>query len=96
MNAPRSPFLTAEHEAFRDTMRRFVREEIAPFATEWDEAGTFPRELYTKAAKVGLWGLGFPEEYGGIDADVFSASSPPRNCRRRVAAASAPAWGRTP
>ena len=71
MNAPRSPFLTAEHEAFRDTMRRFVREEIAPFATDWDEAGSFPRELYTKAAKVGLLGLGFPEEYGGIDADVF-------------------------
>ena len=71
MNAPRSPFLGAEHEAFRDTMRRFVREEIAPFAAEWDEAGTFPRDLYAKAAKVGLLGLGFPEEYGGIDADVF-------------------------
>ncbi len=66
-----SPYLTAEHEAFRDTIRRFVREEIAPFAADWDEAETFPRELYNKAAAVGILGLGFPEEYGGIEGDVF-------------------------
>ena len=66
-----SPYLTAEHEAFRDTIRRFVREEITPFAADWDEAETFPRELYKKAAAVGILGLGFPEEYGGIEGDVF-------------------------
>ena len=38
-----SPFYTAEHEAFRDVMRRFVSREIEPFAHEWDEAGEFPR-----------------------------------------------------
>jgi acyl-CoA dehydrogenase len=66
-----SPFFTPEHEAFRDTVRRFVREEIAPHAAQWDEAGGFPRELYVKAARAGLLGLGFPEEHGGIEADVF-------------------------
>ena len=66
-----SPFFTSEHEAFRATVSRFVREEIAPFASEWDEAETFPRALYRKAAGAGLLGLGFPEEYGGFEADVF-------------------------
>ncbi len=66
-----SPFYTAEHEAFRDSVRAFVRKEIEPFVTEWDEAGTFPRELYKKAADIGLIPLGYPEEYGGIEADLF-------------------------
>ncbi|RXG92159.1 acyl-CoA dehydrogenase family protein [Bradyrhizobium zhanjiangense] len=67
----KSPFYTAEHDAFRDVMHRFVEKEITPFAHEWDEAGEFPRALYRKAAAIGLLGLGFPEEYGGIAADQF-------------------------
>ena len=67
----KSPFYTAEHDAFREVMRRFVAREIEPYAHQWDEAGEFPRSLYAKAADVGLLGLGFPEEYGGIPADQF-------------------------
>lgn len=66
-----SPFYTAEHEAFRDTLRSFVAKEIEPFAADWDESGTFPRELYKKAADVGLIPLGYPEQYGGVEADLF-------------------------
>lgn len=66
-----SPFYTAEHDAFRDVVRRFVAEEITPYATAWDEAEEFPRALYAKAAAIGLIGLGFPEEYGGVAADRF-------------------------
>lgn len=66
-----SPFYNADHIAFRDVVRRFVQNEIEPFATEWDEAGGFPRELYEKAAAIGLLGLGFPEEYGGTPCDQF-------------------------
>ena len=65
------PFLSTEHEAFRGTVRRFVRAEITPYAAERDEAETFPRELYRKAAAIGMLGPGFPEEYGGIGGDVF-------------------------
>ena len=65
------PALTEEHEAYRDTVRRFVEREILPKAAAWDEAGEFPRELYKKAAAAGLLGLGFPEEYGGMPADYF-------------------------
>ena len=66
-----SPYYTEEHEAFRATMRRFVEAEIAPFADEWDEAETFPRELYRKTAEIGALQIGFPEEYGGIPVDQF-------------------------
>ena len=66
-----NPFYNADHEAFRDVMRRFVTREIEPYAHEWDEAGEFPRALYEKAAGIGLLGLGFPEEYGGVAADQF-------------------------
>ena len=71
MNAciPRS---RAEHEALRETMRRFVAREITPHAAAWDEAEEFPRELYGKAAAAGLLGIGFPEEYGGTPADLFT------------------------
>ncbi len=68
-----SPFYTPEHEAFRDSVRRFVAREIEPYADGWDEAGEFPRALYARAAAVGLLGLGFPEEYGGVATDRFHA-----------------------
>ena len=66
-----SPYYDAAHEAFRDQVRRFVRTEIEPYADEWDEAGSFPRELYRKAAQLGLLQLNYPEEFGGVPADRF-------------------------
>lgn len=71
MAMAKSLYYTAEHEAFRDTLRRFVAKEIEPFAAQWDEAETFPRELYAAAAEVGLLSLGFPEAYGGVETDSF-------------------------
>ena len=68
---PRSEYFSAAHEAFRATVRRFVDAEIAPYATPWDEAGTFPRELYRRAAAVGITGVGYPEPLGGTPADIF-------------------------
>ncbi|MDE2092350.1 MAG: acyl-CoA dehydrogenase family protein [Burkholderiales bacterium] len=60
---------TPEHELFRDSVRAFVAAEIAPHVNAWDEAQTFPRELYRRAAHIGLLGLGYPEAYGGTPAD---------------------------
>jgi acyl-CoA dehydrogenase len=71
MNPGKSPFFTEEHEAFRAVVRRFVAKEIEPFAGQWDEDGEFPRDLYRKAADIGLLGLGFPEAFGGTPADQF-------------------------
>lgn len=70
-NSRESPFYTPEHEAFREQVRRFVAKEIEPHAHAWDEAGAFPRELYRKAAEVGILQLGFPEDYGGVECDRF-------------------------
>ncbi|MFO1135199.1 MAG: acyl-CoA dehydrogenase family protein [Rhodoblastus sp.] len=71
MSVAKSLYYDESHEAFRETVRRFVDKEIAPFVDEWDEAGGFPRELYKKAAEVGILGLGYPEEYGGSPCDQF-------------------------
>jgi acyl-CoA dehydrogenase len=68
-----SPFYNEAHEAWRDTLRRWVDREIAPHATAWDEAEEFPRDLYGKAAAIGLLQLGFPEAFGGIPSDPFMA-----------------------
>jgi acyl-CoA dehydrogenase len=65
-------YYSPEHLALRESVRRFVAAEITPHVAAWDEAGAFPRELYRKAADVGLLGIGFPEEFGGIpDTDHF-------------------------
>jgi alkylation response protein AidB-like acyl-CoA dehydrogenase len=55
----------ADHDAFRETVRRFVAKEIAPHHLEWEAAGIVPRELYTAAGAQGLLGWAVPEEYGG-------------------------------
>ncbi|HEY7955654.1 MAG TPA: acyl-CoA dehydrogenase family protein [Polyangia bacterium] len=62
-----------EHLALRGQIRRFAEREIAPHAHAWDEAGEFPRELYRKAAEVGLLGVGYPEELGGGGGDLGHA-----------------------
>jgi len=65
-------YYNEDHEAWRYALRQFIDREIAPFVDEWEEAGGFPRELYKKAAEVGLSKLGYPEEYGGVDKpDLF-------------------------
>ena len=68
-----SLFFSAEHEAFREQLRRFVQKEISPHVETWEEAGEVPRSLYTKAAEAGILGIGFPEEWGGFPGDRFHA-----------------------
>ncbi|MFC3229912.1 acyl-CoA dehydrogenase family protein [Marinibaculum pumilum] len=65
----RNPFETDERRGFRESMARFVAQEIRPFADEWDEAGGFPWELHRKAGDLGLFGFGIAEEYGGLGFD---------------------------
>ena len=60
--------LQADRTALADTVRRFAENEIAPNVEAWDDAGEFPRALYTRAAELGLLGLGYPEAFGGTPA----------------------------
>src|SRR5687767_14764193 len=62
-------FETEEHATLRQQVGRFAREQIAPHAARWEEAGEFPHELYLRAAQAGLTGIGYPEAYGGAGGD---------------------------
>jgi acyl-CoA dehydrogenase len=68
---PAHPFYRAEHDEWRAVLRRWVAREIEPNVDAWERACGFPRDLYGKAAEVGLLQLGFPEAYGGVPADIF-------------------------
>lgn len=65
-----NPHLTPEHEEWRTQLRRFVDQEIAPYADDWDEAGKIPNELWKKAGEIGVFALGYPEVYGGISEGI--------------------------
>ena len=64
-------YFSAEHEEYRATLRDFVAREITPHVHEWDEAETFPRDLYQRIARLGVLGIGYSEAYGGTPADIF-------------------------
>ena len=54
----------------RDVTRRFADEVVRPVAEELDRSERFPAEIYAQAAKIGLFGITVPEEYGGAGLDV--------------------------
>ena len=60
---------TAEQDEFRKTVRAFAEEVIEPRAEEMDETGEFPVDIVKQMGALGLFGLPFPEEYGGSGAD---------------------------
>ncbi len=62
--------LDDSHKAVRETCKKFALKEIAPHAYEWEEAESFPRELYQTAAAAGILGIGFPESVGGFGGDA--------------------------
>ena len=62
---------SSEHEAFRDTVRKFIEKEIAPHHAKWESDGVVPRELWRKAGAAGMLCCTIPEEYGGIGADYL-------------------------
>lgn len=65
-------YFNETHEHVRQSVRKFVTEHITPNIREWEEAGTFPRELYRLAGDAGILALNYPEIYGGVgDGDVF-------------------------
>ncbi len=60
---------SAEHEAFRDSFRRFMDKEIAPFHAQWEEQGYVDRAVWNKAGENGFLCMTMPEEFGGASAD---------------------------
>ena len=66
---PFDPIYTTEHDLFRETCRRFLADEVVPYQAEWEKAGIVPRDLWRKAADLGLLLPTTAEEYGGAGAD---------------------------
>jgi alkylation response protein AidB-like acyl-CoA dehydrogenase len=64
--------LDEEHVALRDSVRQFARDVVAPVAFEHYERHSFPYEVIRQMGKMGLFGLPFPEEYGGMGGDYFA------------------------
>ncbi|RDI41995.1 acyl-CoA dehydrogenase [Falsibacillus pallidus] len=64
--------LTEEHEMLRKMVRDFALNEVAPTAAERDEEERFDREIFDKMAELGLTGIPWPEEYGGIGFDYLA------------------------
>ena len=63
---------TSEHELFRQSIRRFVEQELNPHVDEWEEAGAWPgHEILAKMGALGFLGLTYPEEYGGQGLDFW-------------------------
>ena len=60
------------HEELRATVAEFARDVVAPVIGDYYERGEFPYEIVTRMAKLGLFGLPFPEEYGGMGGDLFA------------------------
>jgi alkylation response protein AidB-like acyl-CoA dehydrogenase len=64
--------LSEEHEMLRKMVRDFAENEVAKTAAERDETETFDRSIFDQMAELGLTGIPWPEEYGGIGADYLS------------------------
>ncbi len=66
--------LTDEQTMVKDTVHRMAQEKIAPLASGIDESGKFPQEILKQFNSLGLYGLAFPEAYGGSDMGILSAA----------------------
>jgi butyryl-CoA dehydrogenase len=64
--------LSEEHEMIRKMVRDFAKNEVAPTAAERDEEERFDREIFDKMADLGLTGIPWPEQYGGIGSDYLA------------------------
>lgn len=63
--------LNEEQQMLQNLARDFATKEIMPKAEHYDQSGEWPRDIYDKAAEIGLVNLNVPEEYGGLGASVF-------------------------
>ena len=70
---PRTLF-SPEHEVFRDTVRRFIAEQVTPHHADWEKAGQVPRDLWRQAGKMGLLCCNVPDEYGGMGGDFLHSA----------------------
>ncbi len=67
-----TPYFTPEHEALRDSLRRFIADKVLPHGDGWEENGLVPREVLREMGKLGFLGIRYEEAYGGSALDTLS------------------------
>lgn len=70
----RRTVFTDEHEEFRGTVRAFIRDEVVPEYSSWEEAGRPSRRFWRRAGELGILGIGVPGEFGGMAGSSFTHS----------------------
>ena len=78
----RSMVYEAEHELFRDSVRKFLELEAAPYHQQWEEAGQVDKALWQKAGEQGFLAPSVPEAYGGVAADFRYNAIVDEECAR--------------
>lgn len=64
-------YFTEEHESFRQSFKEFLQKEVTPYIDEWEKTGTIDRFIWKKFGEMGYFGINSPEEYGGMNLDLF-------------------------
>ncbi len=81
LSVPRTLF-SEDHEAFRDTVRRFMEQEVVPHHDRWEEQHFVDREAWLKAGENGFLCASMPEEYGGVGVDRLFSMIVMEECAR--------------
>jgi acyl-CoA dehydrogenase len=68
-----SVYITEEHAALREQIARFIAKEVEPHGAAWEEQGYVPREVLRKMGELGFFGITYPAEYGGSEADALTS-----------------------
>jgi acyl-CoA dehydrogenase len=68
-----SIYITEEHVALREQVARFVAKEVEPHGAAWEEQGFVPREVLRKMGALGFFGITYPAEFGGAEADALTS-----------------------
>jgi len=64
-------YFTEEHQVFRESFKNFLQKEVVPHIEKWEKNGNIDRFIWKKFGDMGYFGLSYPEEYGGLNLDIF-------------------------
>ncbi|MFT4800927.1 MAG: acyl-CoA dehydrogenase [Flavobacteriaceae bacterium] len=64
-------YFTEEHELFRKSLKDFLQKEVVPHIDKWEKDGAVERFIWKKMGDMGFFGINYPEEFGGLNLDLF-------------------------
>jgi acyl-CoA dehydrogenase len=68
-----SIYITEEHTALREQVARFIAKAVEPYGAAWEEQGYVPREVLRQMGELGFFGITYPAEFGGSEADALTS-----------------------